>query len=218
MDKQPIFQSIFNEGFDEGWDSLSPVMHQHYANRPYSNDLVTVEGSMEITMSPLAKLFSPLFRFTKTLVPKAGKNVAVTVHFRSEPDTSMFCFEREFRFPDGAVHRFYSRLEPIGGNQVVEWTGSGVGWHAGYSYSYGDGPGDGPGDGKIMLKHLGYCIKVRGKRIPLPLGWLFGYGNADETPISDNSFAMAMSIRHPLFGVIYGYSGTFTIKEVRLDE
>lgn len=204
MDKQPIFQSIFGDD----WQSLPPVMHQHYANRPFSHDVTIVEGVMEVSMSPLVKLLSPLFRFTKTLVPKAGKDIAVKVHFCSEPDSNVFCFDREFRFPDGATHRFYSRMEPIGNNEVVEWTGSGIGWHAAYSYK----------DGKVMLKHLGYCIRLMGKRIRLPLGWLFGYGDAYEVPISDTSFDMAMTIQHPMLGRMYGYGGNFTIKEVALHD
>jgi len=204
MDKQPIFQSIFAES----WDALPPVMHQHYANRPYSQDAVRVEGMMEITMSPLAKLFSPLFRYTKTLVPKAGKNISVTVCFRSEPDSNMYCFDREFRFPNAGTYRFYSRMEPIGGNEIVEWTPSGLGWHAAYSYE----------DGKVMLKHLGYCVKVLGKRISLPLGWLIGRGEACEIPVSDTSFDMSMTIRHPLFGAMYGYGGTFNIKDVTIND
>lgn len=203
MDKQPIFQSIFGKS----WDTLPPVMQQHYANRPFCDDVVTVEGVMEVTLSPLAKLCSPLFRLSKTLVPKAGKNIAVTVHFRSEPDSNHFCFDREFRFPDGTTHRFYSRMEPIGSNEVVEWTASGIGWHAGYSYV----------DNKVVLKHIGYCIKVAGKAFPLPLSWLFGYGHAHEIPISDDSFNMAMTIQHPLFGVIYGYNGSFIIAQEKLD-
>ncbi len=38
-----------------------------------------------------------------------------------------------------------------------------------------------------------------------------------ERAIDDTRFAMAMTIRHPLFGMLYGYSGTFRIGETRLD-
>lgn len=204
VEKQPIFQSIFGES----WQALPKVMQRHYANRPFSQDLVTVEGTMEVTLSALAKLGAPLLRLTKTLVPKAGKNIAVTVSFRSEPHSKMFCFDREFRFADGSSYRFYSRLEPVGGAEVVEWTSSGIGWHAAYSFQ----------DGKVLLKHLGYSIKLFGKRIPLPLGWVFGRSDAHEIAISDSQFEMSMAINHPVFGKFYGYGGTFTLTDMKLDD
>lgn len=40
---EPIFKSIFGES----WDFLSPVMKKHYANRPYTDDVTVVEGTLD---------------------------------------------------------------------------------------------------------------------------------------------------------------------------
>ena len=98
-------------------------------------------------------------------------------------------------------------MEPIGGNEVIEWTASGLGWRAAYTYE----------NDRVILRHRGYCIKLFGKRIALPLSALFGSANAEEWVISDNEFGMFMSIKHPIFGELYSYGGTFEIVELKLD-
>lgn len=201
---QPTFRPIFGNT----WDDLPPVMLKHYANRPFTNDVVIVEGLMEVKIHWLVKLFAPLFAISKTLVPRAGKDVKISVSFKSQPDSNLFCFEREFSFDDGKVYQFSSRMQPIGGNEVVEWTASGLGWWATYSFE----------NDQVILRHRGYCIRIFGKRIALPLTPLFGSANAHEWTISDNEFGMIMNIKHPLFGEFYSYGGTFEIAEMRLDE
>lgn len=197
----PIFQSIFGEQ----WQSLPPVMHKHYANRPYTSDMVIVEGLMKIEISTFAKILTPFFRLAGALVPYEGNNIPVTVHFRSERDSNAYCFERIFHFSNKKPYHFRSKMLPIGGNQVVEFMPIGIGWHASYSWN----------GSKILIEHCGYKIKLFGKLIHLPLEWLLGKGYAEEEAIDDNNFRMYMDIRHPLFGKIYSYNGEFRIKDMQ---
>ncbi len=191
----PIFASIFGAS----WSDLPPVLHKHYANRPFSHDVVTVEGMMEVAVSPLARILSPLLRVAGALVPYEGENIPVTVHFRSEPDSRAFCFDREFRFPGKPPYHFRSRMEPIGGNEVIEYMGLGIGWRAAYTY----------GGGKVSLTHKGYVWRIFGIRIPLPLELLLGKGSAEEKALDDTTFRMKMDIVHPWFGEVYRYGGEF---------
>lgn len=202
--RAPIFQSIF--GAD--WPGLPPVMQAHYANRPYSSDEVIVMGKMRVELSPLARIMSPLFALTKTLIPKAGDNISVTVHLRSEKDSENYCLDRAFHFPSGKTYRFFSRMEPIGGARVVEWTSSGLGWCCSFHWR----------DNKVVLSHQGYCLRLFGKIIFLPVTWLLGQGSAWEKPVSDTRFEMKMQIRHALFGELYSYSGWFELMDVKLDD
>jgi len=199
----PIFQSIFGEQ----WSELPPVMHKHYANRPYCNDVVTVEGIMKVEVSPFARLLSPLLRITGALVPYAGDNIPVTVHFRSEPNSDVYCFDRIFHFPDKPPYHFRSRMQPVGDSEVIEFMRIGIGWRARYSY---DGR-------KVVMAHRGYAMKLFGKLVHLPLELLLGSGNAEEEALSDSRFRMYMDIRHPLWGKIYAYSGEFTVTEMAFD-
>lgn len=193
-----IFQNIFGAA----WDDLPVVMQRHYANRGYSGDCTMVEGTLNIELSPLAKILAPLFGLTGTLAPRAGKNIPVTVRFLSENDNDHFIFDRVFHYPNRKPYHFYSRLIPDG-REMVEMTGAGIGWRASYAWN----------GSKIILTHRGYALRIFGKFIPLPITWLIGRAHAEETPIDDNRFAMRMEIRHPLWGRIFRYGGEFRITE-----
>lgn len=194
----PIFQSIFGEQ----WASLPPVLQAHYANRGYCSDKVTVEGLMRVEMSALARILSPMMRLTGTLAPYEGQGIPVTVHFESEPTNNAFCFNRIFHYPGLKPFRFRSRMVPVGDNRVVEFMRSGFGWYASYDY---DGQ-------KVLMKHLGYKIKILGKVFSLPLEPFLGEGYAEEEALSDEEFRMSMEIWHPWFGKVYAYSGTFKLR------
>ncbi len=195
-----LFESIFGEA----WDRLPPVMQQHYAVRAGSNDVVVVEGHMDIERSWLARLLSPALRLCGALVPYSGNNVPVMVRFTSPPGTRRFYFDRTFHFPGHAPYHFRSYMEQIGENEVAEFMRFGFGWRARYSW---DGQ-------RVRLQHKGYVWRVCGMHIPLPLGWGIGGGDAWEEPIDDKSFRMWMEVVHPLFGKTYSYGGTFRIAEV----
>ncbi len=200
--RQPTFQPIFGAA----WDALPPVMHSHYANRPYTQDVVTVEGVMEVAASPLMRLFAPLLQWTGLLVPYEGSNVPVKVRFRSEPESNAFCFDREFRFPGKKPCHFRSHMIPIGGNEVIEFMSLGIGWCAAYDFV----------GGKVTLTHRGYVLRALGLVIPVPLHWFFGKGYAEEEATGEKRFRMAMEVRHPWFGQVYRYSGDFEVMEVSL--
>jgi predicted DCC family thiol-disulfide oxidoreductase YuxK len=193
----PLFQPIF--GAD--WGKLPPVMKRHYANHPYRNEVVTVEGQLKIKSSPVGRLLFPLFKIMKTLIPREDDNVRTTVRFITTEDSDMFQFDRTMRFSDGMSYRFHSRMKPVGGNELVEFMRFGLGWRMAYSWN---------GE-KVILAHRGYVLNLFGLLLPLPLGLLMGKGYAEEIPVNDNEFSMMTEIRHPLWGKVYGYSGTFRI-------
>ncbi len=201
--KSPIFQPIFGEA----WQTMPAVMHQHYANRPYTNDVVVVEGLMEVRASRLMRFFAPLLKWSGLLVPYQGQDVPTTVTFRSEADSRVFRFDREFRFPGKAPFHFLSRMMPVGGNEVIEYMSLGIGWRAAYQFT----------NNKVTLTHRGYVWRLFGLNIHFPFHWLFGKGYAEEEATGDSNFRMYMDIRHPWFGEVYAYSGDFTVKDVVLE-
>lgn len=198
---QPIFQPVFGEM----WEQLPLVLRKHYANRPFSRDVVTVEGMMTVEIAPAMRLLMPLLRMGGALVPYAGNDIPVTVHFRSEPDSTAFCFDREFRFPGRKPYHFRSRMLPQGGNEMVDFMRFGVGWRGGYAYE----------DGKVKMRHKGYLWKLFGLKIPLPLTWLLGRGEAEEVALDDDTFRMEMTMTHPLLGRMYYYGGVLRVTEVK---
>ena len=193
----PIFQPIFGKD----WERLPPVMKKHYANRPYHEETTAVEGTLKIESSTVGNLLFPLFRMMKTLIPRTAEKVRTTVHFVTTESSDAFQFDRSMHFPDGMSYRFHSRMKPVGGNELVEFMRFGVGWRMAYSWN---------GE-KVILAHRGYVLDLFGLLVPLPLGLILGKGYAEEIPLNDNEFSMMTEIRHPLWGKVYGYSGTFRV-------
>ena len=198
--KEPLFRQILGAQ----WDGLPPVMKKHYAVRPFSDDVVTSEGRLDVNISPLVSVMA---RLTGMLLAYSGKNVPVTVVFRSDR-AGAFRFDRTFHFPDKGDVTFRSRMEWIRGNELVEFMRFGIGWKLAYEW---DGS-------KMILRHKGYVWRILGVMLPVPMALVMGEGHAEEVPLSDDSFSMWTHAKHPLLGKTFAYAGQFSITEVKLHE
>ncbi len=197
LKQEPTFKSIFGKD----WDSLPPVMKKHYANHPYSNDVTTVEGILDIFCKPPLLWLSPLMKLLGQIPTFNENSVPVTVCFESDLNSKAFHFNRRFNFSDRKPYVFHSRMLQIKDNEVIEIMRFGLGWKMHYFW---DGE-------KVILAHKGYALQLFGHIIPLPLTMLIGAGNAAEYPVDDNTFDMEVSISHPWWGKIYGYKGRFEV-------
>lgn len=192
---EPVFKSIFGTA----WDTMPRVFRRHYANRPYSGDVATVEGVMDIECAGPIKWLAPFFALVRSIPPYTEKDVRVTVHFRSHPRTGYFYFERIFYFKGRKPYHFKSTMIPVGGNEIVEATGPGTGWRCAFS-SEGD---------RVVMRHRGYAGHFMGRFFPVKLAWLLGEGYAEEVAVDDETFDMVMHMTHPRWGRIYEYKGRF---------
>lgn len=199
MKSVPIFQDVFGDA----WHDLPVVMKKHYANRPYSNDVTTVAGHLDVMCAGPIKLFSSLFWLMKGIPPHNESNVPVTVHFESNKVTKEFRFNRIFYFKNRNSYSFQSRMIQTSGNEVIEMMRFGLGWKMSYTWE----------DGCVKLKHKGYVVALLGYFIPVPISFLMGQGDAKEQAIDDDTFDMHVEITHPWWGKIYEYKGRFTIKD-----
>ena len=202
---------IFAEVFAEQWDSLPPALKLHYANRPFCNDVVTHEGALTVTLSPVMRHFRWLLRLGGVLIPIEGENIPCTVYSRSDAKSRAYVLDRFVYPPGGKPYRFRSELVPTGEPHVIiEYFRFGGGWRGSYSFE----------DGKVHLRHLGFNWRGFGWNVPLP-GWLkyvFGSGGAVEEVRSDDSYAMSTGLSHWLHkGPMVGYAGTFKVTEVKLE-
>lgn len=196
---EPTFKPIFGDA----WDNLPPVIKKHYANRPYTNDKVTVEGYLDVSCAKHMQLLAPLFWLLGTVPPINEKAVPVTVHFESKPGTKEFCFNRIFHFKDRKPYEFRSRMIQIKNNEVIEIMRFGISWRMNYLWE----------EGRVILRHKGYALKVFGHFIPLPITWLLGRGDAEEWAVDDDTFDMRATITHPWLGNVYEYKGRFEVEE-----
>lgn len=194
---EPIFKAIFGED----WDALPPVMHRHYANRPYSTEVNRVRGTLDVFCKPPLLWFAPIMKFLGQVPACNEQNVAVQVDFESDRYSRAFQFNRTFYFNQEKPYVFRSRMLPAGRNAMFEVMRWGLTWKAAFTW---DG-------NKVVMTHRGYAFHLWGYFLPLPLTFILGAGNAWEQPVSDTVFVMSMNIRHPWWGEIYGYSGQFEV-------
>ena len=200
-ENEPIFKAVFGDT----WDDLPPVMKDHYAVRAGTDDLVRVEGHLDIKISWPVSIMA---RLTGMLLAYSGDNVPVTVVFTNGAGNRGFQFDRTFHFTDRGDVSFRSRMEHIGGNELVEFMGFGIGWKMAYSW---DGS-------KVVLEHRGYVWRLFGVLVPVPLALIMGQGHAEEVPVSDDEFSMWTHSRHRLFGNMFAYAGSFKVTEVSCDQ
>ncbi len=196
----PIFKNIFGDD----WDQLPSVMQKHYRNRPYTNDVTVVAGTLDVICAGPIKLLAPLLWLSRGIPLINACNVPVTVQFESSKDSKTFTFNRVFYFANKKPYRFQSCMVQTSGNQVVELMKFGIGWKTSFHWEHGC----------VKLKHRGYVLKLLGHYVPLPLTMLIGEGNAVEKPVDDHTFDMHMQITHPWWGKIYAYKGRFKLMEV----
>ena len=197
LNSSPIFQDIFGDS----WKDLPIVLKKHYANRPYSQDKVSVEGVLDVSCRSYMRLLRPFYRLLGSVPAITESGVPVTVDFDSEKNTKAFHFNRTFYFTRAKPYHFRSQMLQISGNEVIEVMRFGVCWRMNYGW---DGS-------KVTLRHKGYALKILGHYLPLPISCLVGRGDADEIAVDDDHFDMRVSITHPLFGDVYSYAGRFKV-------
>ena len=197
LQNEPIFRSIFGEK----WVDLPNVMKKHYANHPYSTEVISVEGKLNVFCRPPLIWLAPFMHLIKQIPIYNESNVPVTVLFKSDLNSKAFQFHRTFYFSKGKPYVFHSKVLQIDQNEVVEMMKFNIGWKMKYGW---DGT-------KVTLEHKGYVFKLFGHLLPLPLTPILGIGYATEYPVDDNTFDMEMTITHPWWGKIYGYNGRFKV-------
>jgi len=199
MKNEPLFKNIFGKD----WKNIPAVMHKHYANRPYTNDVTRAMGKLDIACAGPIKYLSWLFWRMHSIPPCNENNVPVEVIYSSEPNSKFFCIDRIFHFGGAKPYHYKSRMVHIKKNEVIEVMSSRIGWHMNYVWE----------SGKVKLKHVGYVLHLFGYFIPLPLTFLIGEGNAEETAIDDNFFDMIVRVTHPWWGLVYEYKGRFELRD-----
>ena len=196
--------SVIQKALGEQWDNLGDSVKRHYDLAPGSDSQVTVVGTMdEVTHSLWAKPFILIAQLFGALVPYQGRNVPVTAKNWTQPDNLRALFwHRTFSFQGKQPYIFKSRMEHYQGDEIVEYVRFNFGVRMRLSEK----------DGSLVYKNMDYIWKLGKLTIHIP-NWLT-LGNADiiETPVSDTQFKMDFTMKHPLFGLMFRYRGSFSIE------
>lgn len=193
-------KSILEAALNHQWDDLPRVLKKRYAVQPFSNDFVLAKGVMHIRAHGIFKLFLPIFRVFKVLVPYQGESIPTEVRLSSRKVNRHYYFNRVLHFSKGEF-MLDSVMIPKKQNETIEYMSSGLGWRFSYILD----------DKKLSLLHKGYCFRLFGYHIPIPVRLIIGSGYAEEVAISDSEFSLKMEINHPVLGLVYEYGGVFKI-------
>lgn len=196
-------EAIFKKVFDNAWDSLPTVFKKRYGNRAFSNDVITVNGKMDIVISKYMRILAPILKLLKILVPYEGQNIPVKVEFCSHPNSALLYLNRTFYFANNNAYTFNTTMNALAKNDVIESIFLSIGWRTNYRYA----------DKKVIMQHKSYVLRLFNCNLPLPLTYLFGIIHAEEIMIDDNTYKITMIVTHPWFGELYRYAGDFTFTE-----
>lgn len=201
---RPVFQEVLGED----WHRLGEVIRRHYFLRPFSDDTICVKGTMhEVEHSAFAKVLLPFARIVGALVPYRGRDVPIEVHYAAQPGDGTLHWNRVFHFAGRRPFHFRSHMQQIGPGRVIEFVRFGVGMRLKVTAE----------EGALVFRDEGYVWRLFGRDLPLPVGLLLGTGYIEERPIDERSFSMRMTLKHPLFGELFRYSGRFTLPEEKTE-
>ena len=196
--------SVMQRALGEQRDKLGDSVKRHYDLTPGSDGQVTVVGTMdEVTHSLWAKPFILIGQLFGALVPYRGQNVPVVAkNWTKQNNAKALFWHRTFSFQGKQPYIFESRMEHYKDDEIVEYVRFNLGVRMRLSEK----------DGSLVYKNVDYIWKLGKLTIHIP-NWLT-LGNADiiETPVSDTQFKMDFTMKHPLFGLMFRYRGSFTIE------
>jgi hypothetical protein len=185
------------------WPELGAVIRRHYDLPPHTDTRLEVEGTMEVELSPVGKLFILAGRLFDALVPYRGRDIPVSVRNCSRPDSKAMFWHRTFRYPGKEPVIFRSRMEYAGDSDIVEYVKYGLGIRMQLS-----------AEGETLrYDSRGYQWDLGPLQLRIPDWLLLGKAVIRETPLSEQEFEVAFEINHPLWGRTFGYSGRFVFRD-----
>jgi hypothetical protein len=185
------------------WPELGAVIRRHYDLPPRTDTRLEVEGTMDVTLSPIGKLFMLAGRLFDALVPHKGNDVPVTVRNWSQSDSNAMFWHRTFRYPGKEPVVFRSRMEYAGDDDIVEYVKYGLGIRMRLS-TEGEA---------LRFDSRGYQWDLGPLTLRIPDWLLLGKAVIREIPVSEQALKVVFEINHPLWGHTFGYSGRFTFRE-----
>jgi hypothetical protein len=199
----PIRQALGDD-----WPLLGEIIRRHYDLTPHSDSRFEVEGVMEVSVSPIGRLFVSASRLFDALVPFPGRGVPVQVRNWSQADSKAMFWHRTFRYPGRKPVIFRSRMEYAGGREIVEYVKFGLGIRMQLS-----------AEGEALrYDSRGYEWDLGLLTLPIPDWLLLGKAVIKEIPESAETFRVEFTIEHPIWGRTFGYAGKFIAQPQAVEE
>lgn len=162
-----------------------------------------MSGAMaDIDHSWVAKAFLLTGRVFGDLVPYRGKDIPTTVrNWTTQDDGRNMFWHRTFNFSGGRKAVFTSRMEYLGGQDLIEYVRFGFGIRMKVSVM----------NGSLVFESTGYQWDIGPLSLRFPSWVLLGSATIAESGLSPSEFVMDFQMRHPWFGRTFSYSGRFAL-------
>lgn len=185
-------QSLMQQALGPQWEELPTTLQTHYQHAAH-----IAVGALDIEYPCFMQTPLNLLHRLGALLHQRGQAVPTTVEKWMDGRTQHW--KRTLRFADGRRIYFKSHWHYGGGNELIEYVNPFLGLRMAVRVD----------DGKLIYEGRHFVLKLGDLKLPLPEWLLLGHTSIVETARGKGRFAMDFRLRHPLFGQIYRYAGTF---------
>lgn len=186
-------ESILRQALGEQWHALPNALQAHYTVAKNAD-----VGTLDIDYPGWMQFFLNVLHWMGALLNQRGKGLVTKVEKDMAGDRQYW--KRTISLPDGKEMYFTSTWFYAGGNQLIEYVNPVMGLCMAVSVN----------KGRLYYEGKYYVFNLIGLKIPLPEWLLLGHTTIVETAVDETYFSMDFRLKHPLFGQIYRYAGTFT--------
>jgi hypothetical protein len=185
-------QALMQQALGPQWAQLPPALQAHYQLANHTD-----VGALDIEYPGFMQMPLNLLHGIGALLHRRGEAVPTTVKKWMDGHTQHW--QRTISFADGRIIHFKSHWHYGGGNELIEYVNPFLGLRMAVHVD----------DGKLIYEGRHFVLKLGSLKLPIPEWLLLGHTSIVETAETDHQFTMDFRLRHPLFGQIYRYAGTF---------
>lgn len=183
--------------FDD--NKANQLLYRRYLVDCQPSTIIQFEGHLDISISFIYRLCSPLIRLFKGLAPYPGEKVHVIVSVESLSLNKSVRMHRLFSYAD-KTYEFTSYLISDE-HSIIEMMQNKLGVRLICCKD----------DNKLNFKHSGYVLHILNQCFNVPLSLIFGTVNAEEAVTATGEMSSNVSINHILFGELLRYTGNFKL-------
>lgn len=193
---------VICQALGSDWEKLHPAVRRHYNISADGTSRLQLVGTMyEVDHATAIKPFVWAAQLFGALLPYRGKNVPVTVENSALEGRNTLFWLRCFHFPGQEPFYFRSRMETLRENEIVEYVRFNLGIRMAMEEKAGT----------LCYSSQGYQWNIGPLKLHIPDWLLLGKAEIIERGIDDETIELDFTIRHPLFGKTFTYSGNLRL-------
>ena len=189
-------KALMQLALGEQWESLPEPLKKHYENDENGKNIA--EGRLTIDYPKFMQFPLNFLRLMGALLNRRGDNLETTVERKMEGERQYW--HRTIRFADGKQIHFKSQfVYHAESNELIEYTSPFLGLKMKVHVE----------NGRLKYESTAFVLKLGSLLIPIPENLMLGHASIIETARDDGGFDMDFRIKHPWFGEIFSYAGSF---------